>query len=267
LNIIEAALMPLIDVVILIIDAFMPLIEQILPLFVDIINLMAPIITTLIQAFMPLISAILKPVTQILEVLIPIFQKYIDTMSPLYEKVLPPLISLFTTIIESALMPLLELILPPLIIVIEALGKMFEWLMDNVLKPIIDVLARAVDWFNQLLGFNGKSVNMTTSVVDQGRASIPGQAKGGVTAMAGLSWVGEKGPELMSMPRGATVTPIPQHMRAENMFASGGQKTQSGNYITINVNGGLDSSAAIGEAVVTAIRKYERTSGPVFVRA
>ena len=42
---------------------------------------------------------------------------------------------------------------------------------------------------------------------------------------------------------------------------------QSGNYITINVNGGLDSSAAIGEAVVTAIRKYERSSGPVFVRA
>jgi hypothetical protein len=94
----------------------------------------------------------------------------------------------------------------------------------------------------------------------------PGTAKGGVTAMGGMQWVGEKGPELVSLPEGATVTPIPQHMRADNMFGanrSGG----GGNLIQITVNGGLDSSAQIGEAVVNAIRKYERTSGAVFARA
>ena len=97
---------------------------------------------------------------------------------------------------------------------------------------------------------------------------IPNRAAGGGAANAGLSWVGEKGPELISMPRGATVTPIPQHMRADAMFgANRGGNSQPGNYITINVNGGLDSSAQIGEAVVNAIRKYERTSGAVFARA
>lgn len=98
---------------------------------------------------------------------------------------------------------------------------------------------------------------------------IPGRAAGGGAANTGLSWVGEKGPELITMPRGATVTPIPQHMRADALMGSnsGSGGSQGGNYITINVNGGLDSSAQIGEAVVNAIRKYERTSGAVFARA
>jgi hypothetical protein len=42
---------------------------------------------------------------------------------------------------------------------------------------------------------------------------------------------------------------------------------RGGSSVVINVNGGLDSSAAIGEAVVNAIRKYERTSGAVFAKA
>jgi hypothetical protein len=32
----------------------------------------------------------------------------------------------------------------------------------------------------------------------------------------------------------------------------------------INVNGGLDSGATIGKAVVDAVKAYERTSGPVW---
>jgi shikimate kinase len=31
---------------------------------------------------------------------------------------------------------------------------------------------------------------------------------------------------------------------------------------TVNVNGGLDSSSAIGQAVVNAIRSFNRTNGP-----
>jgi len=257
----------------MIVDAFAPLVDEVLPLFVDMITIMSGIVSSLIEAFMPLLKAVLKPITDIIKVLIPIFQRYMDTMAPLIDKLLPPIIDLFEKIIDSALMPLLETILPPLTDVVEGLGDMFLWLVNTVLKPLITTLTNVVDWFNKVLAFNNKEVNLkvtgpATSALSSTAIQAGRMAKGGVASMAGLSWVGEKGPELMSMPRGATVTPIPQHMRAENMFASGGgQKTQSGNYITINVNGGLDSSAAIGEAVVTAIRKYERTSGPVFVRA
>lgn len=95
----------------------------------------------------------------------------------------------------------------------------------------------------------------------------PGTAKGGVTAMSGLQWVGEKGPELVSLPQGATVTPIPQHMRSDNLVGSmrggGGQVVYN-----IQVSGGIGvDGAQLGEQIVTAIRKYERTSGAVFARA
>ena len=192
---------------------------------------------------------------------------------PLIEKLLPPLIDLFMTLLDTLFIPLLDTILPPLTGVIEGLGEMFLWLIDNVLGPLITSLTKVVEWFEKVLSFHNRQVNLkitgpqsaalSSTAIQAGR-----MAKGGQVAGAGLSWVGERGPELLSMPRGATVTPIPQHMRADNMMGSNrGGNNQSGNYITINVQGGLDSSAAIGEAVVTAIRKYERTSGPVFVRA
>ncbi len=37
---------------------------------------------------------------------------------------------------------------------------------------------------------------------------VPGQASGGVTMRPGLSWVGEQGPELLSLPQGAEVRPL-----------------------------------------------------------
>jgi hypothetical protein len=43
---------------------------------------------------------------------------------------------------------------------------------------------------------------------------------------------------------------------------------RGGGGITINVNAGMGTDgAAVGEQVVNAIRKYERTSGQVFARA
>ncbi len=86
---------------------------------------------------------------------------------------------------------------------------------------------------------------------------IPGQANGGVTTQGGLSWVGERGPELLNLPTGAQVIPL-----SKMGGASGG------NTITINVSAGMGADgAAIGEQIVTAIRKYERTSGAVFAKA
>lgn len=41
-----------------------------------------------------------------------------------------------------------------------------------------------------------------------GMGAIPGQASGGVTTSAGLSMVGENGPELLSLPEGAEVAPL-----------------------------------------------------------
>jgi hypothetical protein len=43
---------------------------------------------------------------------------------------------------------------------------------------------------------------------------------------------------------------------------------RGGGNITINVNAGMGTDgAAVGEQIVNAIRRYERTSGAVFARA
>ena len=67
--------------------------------------------------------------------------------------------------------------------------------------------------------------------------------------------VGEMGPELF-VPSSGGGTIIPN------------DRLGGGSNITINVNAGMGANGAqIGEQIVTAIKRYERTSGPVFASA
>jgi hypothetical protein len=86
----------------------------------------------------------------------------------------------------------------------------------------------------------------------------PGQAEGGTTIRPGLSWVGENGPELMQMPRGASIIPL------DRISSNGSGSTT----VNVNVNAGMGANGpAIGRAIVDEIKKYERVSGKVFVSA
>ena len=86
---------------------------------------------------------------------------------------------------------------------------------------------------------------------------LVGQATGGETTRSGLSWVGERGPELLNLPVGAQVIPL------SKMGSNSGGSTYN---ISVTAGMGADG-AALGEQIVTAIRKYERTSGKVFAAA
>ncbi|CAB4173936.1 Phage tail tape measure protein [uncultured Caudovirales phage] len=71
---------------------------------------------------------------------------------------------------------------------------------------------------------------------------IPGMALGGTVKRAGLSFVGENGPELLNLPVGATVSP----MSATSVGGS-----------TINIT----VTSADPQAVINAIRNFERRNG------
>jgi hypothetical protein len=76
-----------------------------------------------------------------------------------------------------------------------------------------------------------------------GRSNIPRMADGGIVTGPTLALIGEgSGPE--------AVIPLD---RLGNM----------GGGVTINVNGGLSTSAEIGQAVVNALRAYSRSAGPL----
>jgi hypothetical protein len=106
--------------------------------------------------------------------------------------------------------------------------------------------------------FGAQKPAMPAPAVPRGR--LVGQANGGVTVRPGLSIIGEEGPEIMAMPRGAGVIPLDRIV--------GGDSKPSGNVFNINVTAGMGTDgAAVGEQIVNAIRRYERTSGAVFARA
>lgn len=81
------------------------------------------------------------------------------------------------------------------------------------------------------------------------------RAGGGPVAGGGSYLVGEMGPEIFTPASGGgSITP---------------NDALGGNTYNITVNAGMGSGngAALGEAIVSAIKRYERTSGPVFVSA
>ncbi len=83
-------------------------------------------------------------------------------------------------------------------------------------------------------------VNRIVSTIS---SSIPKMADGGIVTGPTLAMIGEAGPE--------AVIPLSQ---MSNMGGSG---------VTINVAGGLSTSAEIGQSVVNALRAYSRTAGPL----
>jgi hypothetical protein len=71
--------------------------------------------------------------------------------------------------------------------------------------------------------------------------NIPRMAEGGIVSSPTLALIGEAGPE--------AVVPL------DRMNTGGG--------VTVNVTGGLSTSAEIGQAVVNALRAYSRSAGPL----
>lgn len=80
-------------------------------------------------------------------------------------------------------------------------GQLGESLLNNGLNGLLDMGIKA------LFGGLGGAWNIPTSFVPGG--FFPAFAEGTSAAPGGMAWVGEKGPELVNLPRGAQV--IPNH--------------------------------------------------------
>ena len=99
-----------------------------------------------------------------------------------------------------------------------------------------------------LIGSLRKLVELKDAIgsFDIGGINIPGFADGGIVTGPTLAMVGEKGPE--------AIIPLSQ------------LGSMGGGGVTVNVTGGLATSAEIGQAVVNAIRAYNRSAGPAQIQ-
>jgi len=118
----------------------------------------------------------------------------------------------------------------------------FEIFSDGFNRFIINPIKTA-------LRFIGDLVNAMKKIPGVGAiggllGNIPGLADGGIVTRPTLAMVGERGPE--------AVIPL------NRGNAMGG--------VTVNVTGGLSTSAEIGQAVVNAIRAYNRSAGPAQIQ-
>ena len=128
---------------------------------------------------------------------------------------------------------------------VDAIKSYFETVF-GVYKSIFNGIAKL---WNNTIGKLSFSVPDWVPVIGGKGFSVPNipmLAEGGIVNSPTLAMIGERGPE--------AVVPL-------DRYRGGG----GGNY-TINVNGGLSSSAEIGQAVVNSIRAFNRTNGPASIQ-
>jgi len=205
-----------------------------------------------------------------------------------FAKLLPDLIQLVPLMLQLAqqVVPLLLQVLPPLIWFVDKLANVFGYVNDE----LEDAFGNADSFQKQVIGLTevittnipvlGAYNKMWQTIADsilnairrlaeymtkvQGVPSginfpVPsttGARANGGRVTGGKSYlVGEMGPELFMPGRGGNIVP--------NDRLGGG-----GTNITINVTAGMGTNGAqVGEQIVNAIKRYERTSGPVFAKA
>jgi len=124
--------------------------------------------------------------------------------------------------------------------------------LKEVLSQLAGLFDRARDAFERFKAAGGlNSVDLSainTSTLGGRRAS------GGPVAGGSSYLVGEMGPEIFTPAAGGG------HITAN--------KSLGGSNITINVNAGMGANGkALGEQIIREIKRYERTSGPVFASA
>ena len=123
-------------------------------------------------------------------------------------------------------------------------SKGFELFSDGFYRFIINPIKQAINFIADLIRAIGKIPGVKGIGNFLGGVDIPGFADGGIVTRPTLAMVGEKGPEaIVPLGRGGGV---------------GG--------VTVNVTGGLSTSAEIGQAVVNAIRAYNRSAGPAQIQ-
>ena len=274
--------------------AMLPAIEQIIPLVQDFVGKLTAspefetFLVTLADSFLQLLEALmplLQPITDLMLSLLPPLLDIVALLAPEFANLVEKLIPLLDPILQ-----LVETLLPPLV---ELFGAVVGLLVDNPdfmanaikgfedMNKVAEVLAgflKSIADFLELIGgrktqldglearvrmtqtaINPFSLKQSSWMAKGGTLNLgyPGQAEGGITTRGGMSWVGENGPELLNLPKGAQVIPL------DRLGSGGGGAT-----VNITVNAGLGTDgAALGEQVVNAIRRYERTSGAVFARA
>jgi hypothetical protein len=247
----------LVPVLMSLIEAMVPVVEALLPVMATLIEALAPVLVKVIDAFMPLLDLILPMVIQLIEFLTPILVVAAEILSVLLVNAVNYLIEAFENFMEF----------------LEPFTKTFEDTFGGISEFFYGIVNGMIGFFEGFANSVITGVNAIIRAFNRLRIDVPATAftdaftikfnipelskislprvalaEGGIVTGPTSALIGEAGPE--------AVIPL-------------GKMGSMGNTYNITVNAGIGTGngAQVGEAVVNAIRRYERTSGPVFARA
>ena len=230
---------PLLDLTEEVFPLLMEIIETLLPPIIEIVNILLPLIVDLLKTFLPLI----RPILDLLVAILPVVMDLINfTLKPIIE-----LITIINNLIMTGLGAAISWIADKfgwfygifrdgilkafdwikgiwekVKAFLPKIGEIFKGVWDNVkaifkagLNSIIWVLNKAIDGINILLvplraviTAVGKMFGASWSMGDVKIPKIPELANGGTATGEGAALVGEDGPEVLNVPRGASVIPL-----------------------------------------------------------
>lgn len=269
----EGVLVPLIETLLGLVMAFMPIIAEVLPVFLQ-------LATALLPVLVQLLTALLIPMIPVIQFLAGVFATLAgilaDVLVWVMETLLIPALEFMQNLFENVLPPAIEFFQG----VFETMGQKFE----EVGAFLEDIWGGFGDFFkgiaNNMIGFFEGFLNFVIDGVNSFFTFLDDMGQGLRDISGGtLGWDVEFRIPRVSLPRlaeGGMVMPQPGGVLA--MLAEAGQPEVvipldrlnefgggSGNIqITINAGVGTDP-VSVGRAVVNAIKRYETTSGRVFL--
>jgi phage-related protein len=237
-----------------IIDALMPIVMALLPVLVDIIRVAAPIVIKLVEAFLPLVDKVLPLMIRFIEFMLPILMR----MSDIILRVVVGAVTFLTGAIATAgegvlafsdgFVKAFEAVRAFFVGVVNGMIGLFEGFVNGIIGGL-NFLIRQINKLKinvPATPFND-AFTMGFDFRELSRITLPKVqlADGGIVTKATRALIGEAGPE--------AVIPLDKMGGMGNTYN-----------ITINAN---VADSRLGEVVVNAIKRYERTSGPVFASA
>lgn len=144
----------------------------------------------------------------------------------------------------------------------ESFGLAASNALDNIANRLLGMASNGLFdmLFGGLFGGIGNSLGAGWGVAGgfggTGIFGIPGMAEGGTVARGGLSWVGERGPELLRLPTGAQVIP-----NGPSMAMAANQNSPRGP-VNVHIHGAGLSQEQMTSAISDALDYYDRKTLP-----
>lgn len=273
-EIISAVMPVLIELLQTLLPPLMSIVEAILPVFITLLQTLSPILTLLMSLIKPILDAVLALIVPLVQLVSSLLSPLISLLGNLISTALKPLEPLIQTIgdlLGSVLGEAFKALQPIITAITDAFGGLISFItnvfagnwegawedivgvFDSIFTGIIEIAKAPVNAIIKLLNVAIDGLN-TIQIPDWvplvgGKGlnipKIPLLAKGGTVENEGLAIVGEEGPELINLPRGASVHPLSSPQIDYNKLGEA-------------ISNAISSKLALGDIVIPVYIGQER---------